>query len=170
MHVIQVAKTDLFALVDSVPQREFIVAHGCNAQGKMGAGFAKGFAQRYPSSYKKYVKMLDDYKDQKVLGMVSWDSLNENMMFTASIITQEFYGKDRSLVYANQVAIIEGLCTVITFAKMMNLDIYAPLIGAGYGGLSPHQSIDCFRKAVRMSNARNVSIGNVNKMLTICTQ
>jgi len=169
MHVIRLVKADLFKLVDSAPQREFVIAHGCNAQGKMGAGFAKEFAQRYPSSFQKYVKMLQDYKDQRVLGMVSWDTVNADMMFTASIITQQYYGKDKEM-YVDIVAFVEGLATVITFARMLNLDVYIPLIGAGYGGLTPDQSMTYIRAALQRANTTDRTIGNVTKLLTVCYQ
>ena len=166
MHIVQVTKTDLFDLLKSVPKREYIVAHGCNAQGKMGAGFAKQFAENYPSSFEKYKDFIRQRKSTAALGEVVWDTLNKEMVFTASIITQEFYGKDKSVVYANETAIATGLAKVITLARTLCLDVYLPLIGSGYGGLTSADSMCLIKDAVYRSQFHSKML--VNKYVTVC--
>src|SRR5262249_47885477 len=47
---IEFVSGDLFANAHGVEA----FAHGCNCQGSMGAGIAKGFRERYPEMYEQY--------------------------------------------------------------------------------------------------------------------
>src|SRR5262245_30745605 len=38
------------------------LAHGCNCQGSMGAGIAKGFRDRYPAMYEEYRRCKAEYR------------------------------------------------------------------------------------------------------------
>lgn len=68
-----------------------IIVHGCNAQGKMGSGFAKDLRARYPAAYEEY-KSVHDSTGLK-LGSTVYHIVNDNLVI-ANAITQKYYGYD----------------------------------------------------------------------------
>lgn len=68
-----------------------IIVHGCNAQGRMGSGFAKELRERYPFAYQEY-KTVHESEGLK-LGSTVYYMANYNLVI-ANAITQEFYGYD----------------------------------------------------------------------------
>lgn len=109
-----------------------IVVHGCNAQGQMNSGIAGEIHQRFPSVYEDYHRQYTN--TSLVLGDVIFSPPNaiENRTFwVANGITQEFYGRDASIRYADYLAIRQVFRSVYEHAKKMNVEVHFPKIGAG---------------------------------------
>lgn len=124
-----------------------IVAHGCNCQGKMGAGVALAIRKRWPIAYKAYRSHWEKFQKQKetLLGFVVFVDTQEGIkastiglgleLFIANIFTQIFYGRDGAR-YASPDAIKQGLRVTLEFAKSRRLPLYIPRIGCSLGGLT----------------------------------
>ena len=74
---------------------EGLLVHSANAQGVMNSGFAKVLKKKYPGMYDQYVK---DINECIVLGGVSGWFNEDNTLEIASIIGQEFYGREKPFV------------------------------------------------------------------------
>lgn len=128
----------------------FIIYHGCNAQGKMSAGFAKQFRETYPKAYNDYLFHLDGFCSPKeALGSVSITNING--LILASAITQEYYGRKAGYVYAD----IEAICNSLinTIGRHPNMTIHMPRVGCGLGGLSWGTVHDCLIEIENEYNA-----------------
>ena len=112
-----------------------LIAHGCNAQGVMGAGVAKAIKVKYPWAFKTY---QERYKSRGlILGEVVMSS--NNSKFVANCITQYTYGTGNGR-HANYAAIAECFMSLNQIMEDMNLtEIAMPLIGCGLGGANPDQ-------------------------------
>lgn len=123
-----------------------IIVQGCNAQGVMGSGVAAAIRQKWPGVYTTYRAAFDRRKAESgktlELGRVIWHTISREPKLTiANAITQEFYGRDPNVVYANYEAIKKAFNRVGEVAREHNLPVHYPLIGAGlangdWGGIS----------------------------------
>lgn len=103
-----------------------IIVHGCNAQGVMGSGVAKAVKAKYPGAYQKYYA-------EYLHGLLTpgWISMyNPSRYLTiVSGITQEYYGRDKNVVYVDYDSLAE------VFRKVKNIwpgvPVHIPKIGAG---------------------------------------
>lgn len=107
-------------------------AHGCNLQGSMGAGIAKGFRERYPEMYEEYRQRCIAEPRRFNLGdSFFWRALDQPSVFNLG--TQERYWRCR----ASYEAIEGALKNMRDQADEMGIRTIAiPQIGTGYGGLS----------------------------------
>lgn len=107
-------------------------AHGCNCQGSMGAGIAKGFRERYPEMYEEYRRRCKAEPRQFNLGdSFLWQEEGKPWVFNLG--TQERYWRAR----ASYEAIEAALETMKHQADEQGIRTIAiPRIGVGYGGLS----------------------------------
>jgi len=125
---------------DLTKASEYYIAHGCNAQGKMGSGVAKALMDQYPSVRKTYIvehrRTLQEH--EPFLGTVHIGYSGEDHMIF-NTITQESYGYDGKL-YASYVAIEQS---IVTLDLMMHVasraagkmqHIAFPLLGCGLAG------------------------------------
>ncbi|EMR6009163.1 macro domain-containing protein, partial [Escherichia coli] len=109
-----------------------IIAHGCNAQGKMGSGFAKELRNRYPMAYDDY-KAYEKERGFLRTGQISY-SLVSNDLIIANCITQQYYGNDGKK-YVSYDAVddvfkqLNYLCNV-----ERSIHVHFPKIGADLGG------------------------------------
>jgi O-acetyl-ADP-ribose deacetylase (regulator of RNase III) len=119
---------DLFANAHKVQA----FAHGCNCQGSMGAGIAKGFRQRYPKMYEEYRRRCKTEPRQFNLGDAwLWKDVRRPWVFNLG--TQEGYWHAR----ASYEAIEESLRRMQALAEAEGVkSIAMPRIGVGFGGLS----------------------------------
>lgn len=126
--MLKVIKGNLFELV---PEK-CIIAHGCNAQGVMGSGFAKQIKVRYPTAYNYYIQA---FKTTKRLKGKDWlgrlIAVNENGHYIINAITQEFYGRDNNFKYVSYKAVMNSMAKVAKLSKKYNLPVYFPFIGGG---------------------------------------
>jgi O-acetyl-ADP-ribose deacetylase (regulator of RNase III) len=119
---------DLFA--NGVGAQAF--AHGCNCQGSMGAGIAKGFRQRYPEMYEEYRGRCKAKPRKFNLGD-AWLWKAEGQPWVFNLGTQEGFWHARDSYEAVETA----LQTMKKQAIKENIgSIAIPRIGKGFGGLS----------------------------------
>lgn len=105
-----------------------VIVHGCNAQGVMGSGVAVQIKQKYPEAYIKY---LDDYLEGFLtLGVLSVTRVTKDLTIV-SAITQNSYGRDPKIRYADYAAIETAFGQI--YETWPNTPVYAPRIGAGLG-------------------------------------
>lgn len=119
---------DLFANVHGVEA----FAHGCNCQGSMGAGVAKGFRERYPEMYEQYRSRCKADPRQFDLGD-AWLWKEEGKTSVFNLGTQEKFWHAR----ASYEAVEQSLTSMRDLADAEGITrIAIPRIGVGYGGLS----------------------------------
>jgi O-acetyl-ADP-ribose deacetylase (regulator of RNase III) len=106
--------------------------HGCNCQGSMGAGIAKGFKQRYPDMYEEYRARCKAKPRRFNLGDI-WLWKEKRRPWVFNLATQERYWHAR----ASYDAIDMALRRMKDQADSEGISrIAIPRIGVGYGGLS----------------------------------
>lgn len=104
-----------------------IIAHGCNAQGVMGSGFAKQLRQRFPIAYLNYrIAFIEGGLE---LGGYVLVSTKKRHVFNC--ITQRDYGRDKETVYVDYSAVHKSLSHVAQHSKKYNYPVHIPLIGGG---------------------------------------
>lgn len=113
-------------LFENIPDA-CVIAHGCNAQGKMNSGFAKELRQRYPINYLQYY--TEFCSEGLYLGEVIY--CDHYSVLIANIITQEFYGRDSLTTYVDYHAVETGMRDVSLRAEKLGLSLHFPFIGAG---------------------------------------
>lgn len=107
---------------------EGIIAHGCNALGFMGAGFALKIKQRFPAAFRAYKEQ--QHRSGLVLGAVSFAQVGPSL-WVANVITQErIYGRANEPL-ADLDAIEQGMAIVGAKALALGLQVEMPLIGCG---------------------------------------
>ncbi len=80
-------------------------AHGCNCQGSMGAGIAKGFRERYPHMYEEYRARCKAQPRQFNLGD-AWLWKAEGQPWVFNLGTQEGYWRARASYEAIEQALV----------------------------------------------------------------
>jgi O-acetyl-ADP-ribose deacetylase (regulator of RNase III) len=108
------------------------LAHGCNCQGSMGAGIAKGFRERYPAMYERYrARCIAEPRQFNLGDAWLWKAEEQPAVFNLG--TQERYWHAR----ATYEAIDQALGKMRDLADAEGIrSIAIPRIGVGYGGLS----------------------------------
>jgi O-acetyl-ADP-ribose deacetylase (regulator of RNase III)/catechol 2,3-dioxygenase-like lactoylglutathione lyase family enzyme len=125
---IEFVSGDLFANTHAAAA----LAHGCNCQGSMGAGIAKGFRDRYPAMYEQFRAKCKAIPREFNLGD-AWLWKNEGQPWVFNLGTQEGIWRAR----ASYEAIETALNRMKQLADDEGIDrIAIPRIGVGYGGLS----------------------------------
>lgn len=124
-------KIEVGDLFNAAANTDCIIVHGCNAQGKMGSGFAAIVKKLYPYAYKSY---MDAHKKKELkLGVVVYAALVGSKGVVANAITQENYGRDGKL-YVDYDAVVDSMQLVRKYALANNLPVHLPMIGGGLGG------------------------------------
>lgn len=110
-----------------------VIVHGCNMRGVMGSGVALAVRNKYPKCYQKYYSELNSsYSNHDIsIGDIIWWS--NGKLFIANGLTQETYGRDPNIRYANYTAIASVFRMVMRTNKGFESDIHFPKIGAGLG-------------------------------------
>lgn len=126
--------TDLFTF----PTQAY--AHGCNCQGKMGAGIARLFNQKFIGlidAHNNYIKNLNESPLGNVHLFKSVNAEHQNSDFYIfNLFTQEFYGRNPDVKYASLDACFSAFKKMFTLAFFYNItSIAMPAVGAGLGGL-----------------------------------
>jgi O-acetyl-ADP-ribose deacetylase (regulator of RNase III)/catechol 2,3-dioxygenase-like lactoylglutathione lyase family enzyme len=125
---IEIVAGDLFANA----YRVGAFAHGCNCQGSMGAGIAKGFKARYPEMFERFRAMCKAAPRQFNLGD-AWLWKEDDKPWVFNLGTQEAIWRAR----ASYEAIEAALTAMRRQADEEAVSsIGMPRIGVGYGGLS----------------------------------
>lgn len=119
---------------------EGVIAHGCNAKGGFGSGFAKAVKTNMPFAQKAY---LDAYKMNNLfLGSVIWGINDKKDKIIANCITQNNYGPGDKL-YASYDA-IRACMKILNNASILGIpdtkyengfdNIGMPVIGCDLAG------------------------------------
>jgi len=123
---------------DLLECEEKVIVHGCNCQGKMGAGVAKAIREKYPNVFKEYKMLCDHYSQDKKL-----DSLLGRCQIVhcpdgkivINTITQMNYGRQKGVVYVSYAALRTIFASLNEFSRRTNTkEIAMPKIGAGLAG------------------------------------
>lgn len=114
-----------------------IIMHGCNAQGKMGSGFAKELRDKHPEAYAIYKSEYDNFG--LLLGTnIICNKLTEKLIICNSI-TQEYFGYDgkKYVSYDAVDSCTKDLNELIKQIKVqLNIEVllHMPKIGSGLAG------------------------------------
>lgn len=104
---------------------EGVIAHQVNCKGVMGSGVARSLRSKYPNIYKAY--MESNFQ----LGSIQFVGVANNLV-VANMFSQFDYGRDKSVVYTNYVALQNCLRQLYKFASLHNLQVVMPYnIGCG---------------------------------------
>jgi O-acetyl-ADP-ribose deacetylase (regulator of RNase III) len=110
-----------------------IIAHGCNMQGVMGAGFAKQMRQNMPWAYNAYKKHIEEYKPSLMLGQIIPVKAFDENTIVFNCLTQNQIGPHASLT---AIALcVKAMESYMRMLKNEDNPIYIPFIGCGIGGL-----------------------------------
>lgn len=114
-----------------VDAKERIIAHGCNAQGKMGKGVALDIKNKWPLAYQLYVNR---HKVRPLkLGEVVSAPVDDKII--CNLITQEFYGYGRRFVnYAAVLVCLDKVALAFEGVDAPTGEIAISKIGAKNGG------------------------------------
>lgn len=116
------------------------IAHGVNAQNKMGSGVAKVLYEKYPEVKEQYHSYFDnvvrrfDKRNDEILGIV------QNVQVTNKIIlncfTQEYYGRlNIENKMSHKYVSYDAIFRCFTSIKKQGIkEIAIPKIGAGLAG------------------------------------
>lgn len=115
------------------------IIHGCNAQGRMGSGFAKELRERYPGAYTAYHDEYVRNNNRLILGTVVNYPVSESLIIS-NAITQDFYGYDGKK-YVSYDAIDDVFASLNNTAKVLKelgsvheVYFHFPKIGSALGG------------------------------------
>ena len=106
-----------------------IIAHGCNCQNVMDAGFANVLTDKYPQVLYQY------HNSAKILGSVNMVCIQSEILYVANCFTQLRYGPP-SKKCADKNAILATIHQCAIFSKFRHLPLFMPKIGCGLGGLN----------------------------------
>ncbi len=109
-----------------------IIAQGVNCKGVMGAGVALAIRNRWPSVYDCYER--NNRLGDELLGSCHIIRVDEDL-WVANCYSQLNYGNEPGVKYASAAALARSLAFCFSHASATKLDLHAPQIGAGLGGL-----------------------------------
>lgn len=116
---------------DLLKAPEQLIAHGCNAQGVMGAGVAKQIKMWYAGAYEDYRQHY--ISNGLTLGYVIFSPVNNKII--ANCITQQYYGRIPNRQYCSYDAIGACIRYINDYCKNNDIDAFAlPKIGCSLAG------------------------------------
>lgn len=135
-----------------------VIAHGCNCQGKMGAGVAYAIRKRWPVVYFEYVDLCIKSTPTQLLGssqIVTITDTDISFLAVANCFTQEYYGKDGK-IYADRSAIRTALIQPLRLAQKRDVPFFTSRIGCNLGGLDWGADVEPIMSA--LSNEFDITI------------
>lgn len=121
-----------------------VIVHGANARGVMGSGVAKQFREAFPEAYYEYIN-----QPSYTLGDVICTEYGD--LTVCSAITQQSYGYNKNVVYADYTAIEAALTKVADLAN--SRPIYLPYIGGGLANGNRELLLKIFNRVFYQSTA-----------------
>jgi O-acetyl-ADP-ribose deacetylase (regulator of RNase III) len=123
-----------------------VIINGCNAKGVMGAGFAFQIRTKFPEAFDFYRREF--LRRQLKLGTVLYTHDFKYNCTIANCVTQEYYGRDPTVTYADYDAVASCTQNVATQVKHLGrTKIYLPLVGGGLGGCVEGRLIPIYEKS-----------------------
>lgn len=144
--MLTIKQGDLF---EAATKERCIIAHGCNAQGVMGSGFALLIRKKYPRAWASYQLRGVNLK----VGQIVPSFGKEHHNIVINCITQEFFGRDTSRVYVDYEAVKKCMWHVADIAKDYQLPVHIPLIGGGLANGNRNMLVKIFEDAFLSTNA-----------------
>jgi O-acetyl-ADP-ribose deacetylase (regulator of RNase III) len=109
---------------------EGIIVQQVNCQGVMGAGLAKQIREKYPHVYENY-RDVYEVAEGSLLGVVCYVHVSPKLCIS-SVFGQEYYGRNKNIVYTNYNALKTGLADISSVAQALGYQVYIPHgIGCG---------------------------------------
>lgn len=149
--------TIVYKTGDLMEADEIALAHGCNAQGLMGAGVAKLVRAKYPNVYAEYLRacMSGSFQVGTAQAVPVDPTESNGIRLVYNLGTQHYPGADATawgvfLSFSNlaEHAVRNGINTIA-----------APRIAAGIGGLSFDKDVvPAIEEALDRSNHPNLEI------------
>ena len=144
-----------------------VIVHGCNCSGGFASGVAGQIRQRIPKVYERYIDLMGNATitnpyDQW-LGYIQVVEITPEL-YIINGFTQIYYGRNKGTKYAHPKAIDNVMYKAACFAIGQGLDLYAPLIGCGLGGLSWEEEVKgiyCEIQLLLNDNQRKLVVCNV---------
>ena len=134
-----------------------VIAHGVNCKGAFGAGVALAIRERWPAVYDCYQR--NTRLGDELLGSCHIIRVDEDL-WVANCYTQLSYGGDGRR-YASPEAISRSLEFAFIHATATNLELHAPRIGAGLGGLDWAEVLPIFEELNSEYDGVNVVIHTI---------
>jgi O-acetyl-ADP-ribose deacetylase (regulator of RNase III) len=141
-------KIEVGDIFNAIKDQDCVFIHGCNAQGVMGSGIAKLVKVNYPEAYKGY-KQVQKEQGLHLGQVIAVQTVEGPTIINA--ITQEFYGRDANVKYADYDAIIIVCQAVVKHFK--DKPIHLPMIGGGLGNLDVKRLTAIFQEVFREVDA-----------------
>jgi len=120
---------------DILQAPENIICHQVNCQGVMGSGLAKQISNKWNilPNYKNYIKINGK---EKVLGTIQLIAISfDTGQYICNIFGQYDYGRDKSKIYTDYLALKNALTELCNFARLNKFSIAIPFnIGCGLAG------------------------------------
>lgn len=108
-----------------------VLINGVNCQNAMGSGVARAYFEKWPEVKLQYHLWN---KSEMVLGKFDPVIIEHDNLYVANCWTQEYSGSDGQ-VYAHPGAILASVSQAAMFAQNRGLEVFAPWVGCGLGGL-----------------------------------
>lgn len=131
----------IYKIGDLANAQENVIAHGCNAQGKMGAGVALAIKNKFPEAFETYRNSYENYVGVAQKGIAEFRLGNiiyavSKQRIIANCITQQYYGFDSEThgKYASYDAIDSCMQKLNKYCQSRDLSVAISLIGCGHGG------------------------------------
>lgn len=123
---------------DITTARRGIIVHQVNAQGVMNGGVAKVIREKWPQVFQDYARIIGPEYTQPhsglpFMGRVIWSNVEEDIV-VASVVGQQFFGREEGRRYTSYDALDAGFREVADIAKDIEAEVHYPLIGCGLGG------------------------------------
>lgn len=120
---------------DLLEAPERVICHGCNAQGKMGAGLAVPIKKKYPEAFKAYRDLYEMQGNRLETGQVAIAECPDGRT-VINAVTQEFYGREPGIVYVDYGAVRRVMQQIDSWAGERGtltdvVSVAFPKIGAG---------------------------------------
>jgi len=139
--MITLACADIFDL----PIENYILAHGCNMQGVMGAGFAKELRNRFPVNYIAY-RLYCVRQEASLGGHLSViDKTQGHPQHIVNMITQRYYGRNPDYRYVDYAALRKCLYWAVRYAKINNKPLLIPPVGLGLANGELDEIVNIYR-------------------------
>lgn len=144
--MLQISNANLW---EGVKGGDCLIAHGCNAIGTMGRGFAAQLRVKFPLAFLEYRSMCLSNR----IKVGEWQIVHERTYAILNAITQETYGNDPNVVYVDYPSVEKGMRVAQVYCHLYNKVAHFPLIGGGLANGDKDRLIGIFEDVFKSTNA-----------------